>query len=118
MIRILQISDIHWFCCPRALDPNDDMRAEMLNDLRDFVNVHGEINHLFICGDIAYKGEKAEYDNAKAFIKDICAVIRCKDSEVYVVPGNHDKKRKGNSEHIRRCIHKGLADELLNENLL
>ena len=35
-----------------------------------------------------------------------------------MVPGNHDKKRKGNSEHIRKCIHKGLADEQSNENLL
>jgi predicted phosphodiesterase len=94
------------------------MRVEMLNDLREYVNTYGDIDHLFICGDIAYKGEKAEYDNAKIFIKNICDTIRCKESEVYVVPGNHDKRRKGNSEHIRKCLHKGLADEKSNEDLL
>lgn len=118
MIRLLQISDIHWFCCPRALDPYDDMRTEMLNDLRNCVKAHGAIDHIFICGDIAFKGEKTEYEKAKVFIKDMCDAINCKESEVYVVPGNHDKKRKGNSEHIRKCIHKGLSDEKVNEDLL
>lgn len=118
MIKILQISDIHWLCCPRALDPYDDMRTEMLKDLKDYVDAHGSIDHLFICGDIAYKGEKKEYDNAKLFIKNICDTIKCKESEVYVVPGNHDKKRKGNSEYTRKCIHKGLAEEYSNEELL
>lgn len=118
MIKLLQISDIHWFCCPRALDPYDDMRTDMLNDLKDYVDAHGAFDHLFICGDIAYKGEQDEYNNAKVFIKNVCDAIGCKETEVYVVPGNHDKKRKGNCEHIRKCIHKGLADEKSNEDLL
>ena len=59
MIRILQISDIHWLAIPDAMDDYNLMRHEFLDDIESFSkNGNGHFDHLLICGDIAFSGEK------------------------------------------------------------
>lgn len=117
MRRILQLSDIHFYCCNIAYDPHHVMRKEMIKDLSDYVSRNGKIDHLFICGDIAYKGIKDEYDKAALFIEEICSTICCKPSEVYIVPGNHDKNRNQSPKLIREVFHKALLNDTDQENL-
>ena len=50
MIRILQISDIHWLAIPDAMDDYNLMRREFLDDIESFhKNGNGNFDHLLIC---------------------------------------------------------------------
>lgn len=118
MIRILQISDIHWLSIPDALDDYRIMRCEFLDDIESFcANGNGKFDHLLICGDIAFSGEKEQYTKAQTYIEDICTKIKLKKSEVYVVPGNHDKQRNAGKPALRNLIQSGLACESANDKM-
>ena len=118
MIRILQISDIHWLAIPDAMDDYNLMRREFLDDIESFhKNGNGNFDHLLICGDIAYSGEKEQYTKAQIYIEKICDRIKLKQSEVYVVPGNHDKQRNAGKPELRNLIQSGLACESANDKM-
>lgn len=115
-MRILQISDIHWKDKIAITDTYNDMRDAFLEDLKDYYDANlTPFNHIFICGDIAFSGHKAEYDKAKDFINKICEITNCKESEVYIVPGNHDKNIKAESQALREIVHIGLENNSFNE---
>lgn len=117
-IRILQISDIHRVTTPKALDGYSKMREMFLNDIGDYCNTFDrKFNHLLICGDIAQSGEESQYEKAKEYIQQICSKIDCKESEVYVVPGNHDKVRENGNPAVRNLIQAGLSNELANDGM-
>ena len=118
MIRILQISDIHWLAIPDAMDDYSLMRHEFLDDIESFCkNGNGQFDHLLICGDIAFSGEKEQYTKAKTYIENICDKIKLNKSEVYVVPGNHDKQRNAGKTVLRNLIQAGLACESANDQM-
>ena len=112
MIRILQISDIHWKDKLKGNDAYKDIRDGMINDLQCYCDEKKVVfDHVLICGDIAFCGDKQQYKKAEDFIKELCQTIRCKESEVYVIPGNHDKCRYAHPKMLRNVINKSLADE-------
>ncbi len=45
---------------------------------------------LLIGGDIAFRGDPAEYETARGWINDLVAAGRCPPEKIFVVPGNHD----------------------------
>lgn len=97
MLRILLLSDIHFIHCE---DDENDYRSletafvEAMDDVRD----SGGVNQILICGDIANKGQESEYQTAEAFLKRVFEHLGCdeKQTQVYVVPGNHDINRNTN----------------------
>lgn len=99
MLRILLLSDIHFIHCE---DDENDYRSletafvEAMDDVRD----SGGVNQILICGDIANKGLAEEYDKAEMFLHDVFEHLDCdeKQTQVYVVPGNHDINRVINKE--------------------
>ena len=49
---------------------------------------------ILICGDIAFSGRKAEYEEKpKVFISDLLTKMGYENEQVFMVPGNHDKNR-------------------------
>ena len=61
MIRILQISYIHWLAIPNTTDDYSLMRHEFLDDIESFhENRNGNFDHLLICRDIAFSGENEQ----------------------------------------------------------
>lgn len=98
MLKILLLSDIHFIHCE---DDENEYRSletafmEAMDDIRD----DGGVNQILICGDVANKGRAEEYEKAEAFIKDVFEHLGCdeKQTQLYVVPGNHD---------IDRCVNK------------
>jgi len=117
-VRILQLSDIHWIVKPRALDKYQALRDALIRDLKQYCETRDEMfDHLLICGDIAQSGSSAEYDKAKEFINLVCKTVGCNESEVYVVPGNHDKDRNAGDPILRRPINAGLAYENCNDKM-
>lgn len=113
MIRLLQISDIHFHSF--SGDGEDDyanMRERLFDDL-DYVRENlGPIDTVLICGDIAFSGKKDEYDIAKDFIKRTLVKLTAGGVEpkVFMVPGNHDKDR-GYYEETRYLLNKALLTE-------
>lgn len=98
MLKILLLSDIHFIHCE---DDENEYRSletafmEAMDNIRD----DGGVNQILICGDVANKGKAEEYEKAEAFIKDVFEHLGCdeKQTQLYVVPGNHD---------IDRCVNK------------
>ena len=97
MLRILLLSDIHFIHCE---DDENDYRSletafvEAMDEVRD----SGGLTQILICGDIANKGLAEEYVKAEEFLHDVFEHLACdeKQTQVYVVPGNHDINRNTN----------------------
>lgn len=100
MIRLLQFSDIHFLYCDETEDEYSQMRQRFKEDLTNLKRRVGAIPYVLICGDIANKGQKQEFNKARGFIKEICEILKVdeKQPDVYVVPGNHDVNRKSYEE--------------------
>ena len=117
-LRILQLSDIHNVSCPKAMDRFKDMRQELLKDIKDYCTYnHSSFDAILLCGDIAFCGIKEEYDKSKVFIEEVCKSVGCKLSQVYVVPGNHDKFRKEGKPTLRRLLNWGMTHLDKDENM-
>lgn len=94
MLRILLLSDIHFIHCE---DDENEYRSletafkEAMEDIRDA----GGVSQILICGDVANKGKAEEYEKAETFIKEVFERLGCdeKQTQLYVVPGNHDIDR-------------------------
>ena len=115
MINLLQISDIHFHAFPGDdEDAYRNMRNRLLEDM-DYIHDNlSTINSLLICGDIAYSGDEKEYQIAKKFITNILERLKKdeKQPNVFMVPGNHDKKRSS-YEETRYVLNKALLNDQL-----
>ena len=70
------------------------MHKELIQDLKDrmdeFINAHYV---LVITGDIINMGNINAFETAKEFFSDLKEKIGDRLSGIYIVPGNHDKRR-------------------------
>ncbi len=117
-MKILQISDIHWTKRKHWDADFPGMKARLLVDIKEFIEAGNEIDYIFICGDIALKGIKEEYEKALAYIDEICRIIGRTREDVFVVPGNHDLNRNALGHQTREMIDASLAFEPNNEAVL
>jgi predicted phosphodiesterase len=91
MLRILHLSDIHFGQEKKGERiRHDDVRVQLVSDLKTFLGDTKRLDLILINGDIAYSGKKAEYDEAVAWIDQLIDVGRCDETAVMTVPGNHD----------------------------
>lgn len=117
MIRILQISDIHWQCMDEELDKFCNFRKAFLRDIADYKKQKDvKFDCMLVCGDIAFSGDKEQYDKAAEFLIDTCKIIGCEKSKVYIVPGNHDKNCKTEGRIDREALHHQLSDPAIGED--
>lgn len=117
-MKILQISDIHW---TKRKSWNEDfpgMKSRFLVDIQEYIDAGNEIDYVFICGDIAFKGSSEEYCNALEYIDKVCKIIGCTREEVFVVPGNHDLNRNAIGYRTREILNAALSFATNNENYL
>lgn len=93
--RFLHLSDIHFSGKHKnvGFDPDQDVRNEVVRDIRSQVAEIGQVDAVLVSGDIGYSGKKSEYDDAAAWLDQVCAAGGCSTSSVYVCPGNHDVDR-------------------------
>ena len=117
-MKILQISDIHWKVCSKWEENFAEMKVRFLDDMQQYRKKYGRIDYLFICGDIAFKGCKDEYDLAADYISEICKAIGCEKEDVFVVPGKHDLNRKAEGNEKRQMLNHALAFDAANEKYL
>lgn len=107
-IAFVHLSDIHFGQEKGGQTViDDDVKASVIDDCRQiFAGMSQEsIGGVIVTGDIAYAGQEAQYGAAGEWLDALTSAIKCKRSDVYVVPGNHDIDRA--------CISEGCRDMLL-----
>ena len=119
MIRILQISDIHWKDKLNALDTFKTIREGMIEYVKRFINQEKKtFDYILICGDVAFSGGETQYKRAERFIKELCVLTKCGTSDVFVVPGNHDKNWKSSPQKLRELVNKHITEDKDSDALL
>lgn len=90
--RFIHLSDIHFnFNAPEfGASPDEDVRNELLRDIRQQVADSGSAQAIMVSGDIAYAGRKSEYETAATWLDAVCDAAECPRTSVLVCPGNHD----------------------------
>lgn len=93
---LLNVSDIHFKYprCVRGTDPDKPFRTQVIFDVRDMRESLGDVGAILVTGDIAATGIKEEYDAAYEWLMKLAAESGCRESRIYVVPGNHDVNRQ------------------------
>jgi predicted phosphodiesterase len=90
----LHLSDIHFSKrSGGAGDLDQDLRRELEADAKLVRKNFDHCTGILVSGDVAFSGQSAEYDTAKAWLGQLCASLGCSAEDVWVVPGNHDVDR-------------------------
>ena len=86
------LSDIHFYAnSGNPADINNDIRNAILQDIIENAKISlGTIDGILVGGDIAFSGQKHEYEVAKDFLDSIADSIGIPNSGIFCVPGNHD----------------------------
>jgi predicted phosphodiesterase len=92
VLRLVHLSDIHFSAHASQIgfNPDRDLRSELRRDLADQARKFGKVDALLVSGDIAYAGKRAEYEDAAAWLDELCDAGGCSRSSVFVCTGNHD----------------------------
>lgn len=94
-ITILQISDIE-FGNPGQNENIEFAKGTLKNKIRKNLRKlginSGKVDFICICGDVAYRGEKAEYQKAREWLKSFGEELLMNENfeNMLIVPGNHD----------------------------
>lgn len=106
---LLQLSDIHFRKNPNEVDEYSQMRIRTYEKLQSIcreTNVEG----VLICGDVAFSGTEEEYNQkAATFMNRILEITGCSDSQIYMVPGNHDKNWNEKGGYTRTLLREGIS---------
>lgn len=93
--RFVHLSDIHFGQDGESIHgPHETVRREIVRDCKTRFDTLGTANGILINGDIAFGGTKAQFDRSAKWIEELAAVVGCCDqTDVRVIPGNHDVDR-------------------------
>ncbi len=116
-LRWLHLSDLHFKAAEKW-----DRRATLAALIRKVEELRDEgrgPDLVFLTGDIAYSGKKAEYDQAFDFFDQLQAATGLKMSErFFLIPGNHDVDRgqvKKAEDRTLKAESQGEIEELLRD---
>lgn len=118
-MRILHLADIH-FRSPECLDPLTDpdvaFRSRLEADLVELCTKDNiGVDLILVGGDIAFKGDSAEYGVAKSWLLHLAEQCGCRPSAILTVPGNHDVDRSICSNvavsNVQQAIANAVSDE-------
>jgi len=89
-LHILHISDIHY-----ALEKGPTITQifhEFLQDIKKWRYQHNneKIHSICLTGDIAFSGQKSQYDSIYEKIDAILEAAGCSKDNIFIIPGNHD----------------------------
>src|SRR5437016_10694315 len=108
MFRIVHLSDLHFGDRCRFYDAEPEISARSAVDAlyRDLVRHRtGRVHAVVLSGDFSWQNEKAEFDAARYFCRDLAGRLRVPISDFILIPGNHDitwsEKAKTAKENIR-----------------
>jgi predicted phosphodiesterase len=106
--RFVQLSDIH-FGQERngTLVIHEDVRRELLIDAAKLAKTRGPAALVVVVGDIAYSGKEDEYKTAATWLDQVTTAVKCDETNVRVIPGNHDCDRN-QIRSVARKVHRSI----------
>ncbi len=107
---LVHLSDIHFTGSSGASvhDLDSEVRNELLRDATAVTRELGGATGVLVTGDIAFSGQRTEYDRAASWLLDFCRSIGCPAESVWVVPGNHDVDRKIANSKVTKTLHESI----------
>lgn len=107
---LVHLSDIHFTGSSGTSvhDLDSEVRNELLRDAAAVTKELGGATGVLVTGDIAFSGQRTEYDRAASWLLEFCRAIGCPDESVWVVPGNHDVDRKIASSKVTKTLHESI----------
>ena len=116
---ILHLSDLH---IDKGGRTYSKLHSALLSDIKNQINSIASDNIVIVVtGDIINKGERGAISNAKKFFQRLKEITANKVKALYIVPGNHDKKRtKANSILVPayRGLLNGSNEDLFDETFI
>ncbi|MEO3798109.1 metallophosphoesterase [Nonomuraea sp. B10E15] len=102
-VRWLHLSDLH--LRGDARDPYDRNKVlrPLLATVRERTERDGPPDLVFVTGDIASTGSRADYDVAAGFADELVACTGVAPERMWLVPGNHDVERRA-GRWLRRTL--------------
>jgi len=77
-----------------AQDLDLDIRERLLDDFARCELPGGTlVDGILVTGDLAFGSKNIEYVHARQWLRRLCEKVGCPESQVWVVPGNHDIDR-------------------------
>ena len=118
----LHLSDIHFGQeTGSQLYIHNDVKEGLVEDVAGFVEneMGSPITGIIVSGDITYSGKESEFQEAGKWLDKLSTAGGCGQTDVYVVPGNHDIDRDQLSEAARIMLEKIAkeGDDALNRCL-
>ena len=112
-IVLVHLSDIHFTGVSGTTvhDLDSDVRNELVRDASTLTRTLGGVTGVLVTGDIAFSGQRAEYDRAASWLLEFCRAIGCADESVWVVPGNHDVDRRTASSKVTKTFHESIRSK-------
>lgn len=107
---LVHLSDIHFTGSSgtSVYDLDSEVRNEILRDAATVTKELGGATGVLVTGDIAFSGQRAEYERAASWLLEFCRAIGCPDESVWVVPGNHDVDRKVANSKVTKTLHESV----------
>lgn len=107
---LVHLSDIHFTGSSGTSihDLDAEVRNELLRDAATITKELGGATGVLVTGDIAFSGQREEYEQAASWLLEFCSAIDCPDESVWVVPGNHDVDRKIANSKVTKTLHESL----------
>jgi len=91
----VHLSDIHFGQeGGSAHGPHQTVRREIVRDCKERFKTLGKADGILINGDVAFSGKKEQFDRSAEWIEELAAAVGCSvQTDVQVIPGNHDVDR-------------------------
>lgn len=107
----LHLSDLHFRC------RDDNFESQLIYNklLEDLTHIEKPIDFVFVTGDIAYSGNKKEYEMASEFFKNVIKILRIKKDAIFCVPGNHDIQRTNITNYITKILDNVSSEKEISE---
>lgn len=96
---ILHLSDLHM----EQVRKKNVLMENLLKDIADEMEYSNDIL-IVVTGDIVNKANYAGKDEILFFFSKLKEILKDKVRNIYIVPGNHDKKRSGVDSMILPCM--------------
>lgn len=109
-LRFVHLSDIHFNASSGTTvhDLDADVRNELLRDATALSATIGSPAGVLVTGDVAFSGQREEYERAASWLLEFCRAVGCPEENVWVVPGNHDVDRQLTRSKITRTLHETI----------
>src|SRR5437588_3325308 len=109
--RFVQLSDIH-FGQERdgSRVVHHDVRSMLVADAAELAERRGQAHRIIVVGDTAFSGKEAEYKEAGIWLDQLTRAVKCRETDVRVVPGNHDCDRSQIPSWVITSVHRKIRE--------